>query len=157
MNLPTLPEGWPIGSYGTYREAQRAVGHLADSGFPVRGVTIVGVEPMLVERVAGRLTRARALRTGAVSGLWLGAFIALLLSLLPAGSGLLPIVIGMVSGVGFGLGSAALKYASAKGQRGFVSQSQLVASRYDVLCQPRNAESGKNLLAALAMKAPLPT
>jgi len=56
--LPTLPEGWPIGSYATYKEAQRAVDHLADNEFPVEDVTIVGVEPMVVERVAARLTWA---------------------------------------------------------------------------------------------------
>ena len=55
-NLPTPPTGWPVGSYATYEEAQRAVDHLADSDFPVRDVTIVGVDLMLVERVIGRLT-----------------------------------------------------------------------------------------------------
>ena len=48
-NLPTPPTGWPVGSYATYEEAQRAVDHLADSDFPVRDVTIVGVDLMLVE------------------------------------------------------------------------------------------------------------
>ena len=40
--LPTPPTGWPVGSYATYEEAQRAVDHLADSDFPVADVTIVG-------------------------------------------------------------------------------------------------------------------
>lgn len=155
MNLPTLPDGWPIGSYDTYKEAQRAVDHLADNEFPVRGVTIVGVEPMLVERVDGRLTWGRVLGAGAASGAWLGLFVGLLLSLFTTGAGVLPILIGLVSGVGFGLASAAFRYGSTKGQRDFVSHSQLVARRYDVLSEPRNAESGRNLLAALAMKAPL--
>jgi hypothetical protein len=153
--LPTLPDGWPIGSYDTYREAQRAVDHLADNDFPVRGVTIVGVEPMVVERVDGRLTWGRVLGVGAASGAWLGLFVGLLLSLFSAGAGLLPILIGLVTGVAFGLASAAFRYAATKGQRDFVSHSQLVARRYDVLCQPSTAESGRNLLAALAMKAPL--
>ena len=42
--LPTPPTGWPIGSYSTYAEAQRAVDHLADNQFPVAEVTIVGVD-----------------------------------------------------------------------------------------------------------------
>lgn len=154
MNLPTLPDGWPIGSYDTYREAQRAVDYLADNEFPVQGITIVGVEPMVVERVAGRLTRGRVLGTGAASGAWLGLFVGLLLSLFTVGAGLLPILIGLASGVGFGLASAAFRYSATKGQRDFVSHSQLVARRYDLLCQPRNAESGRALLAALAMKTP---
>jgi hypothetical protein len=81
--------------------------------------------------------------------------VGLLLSLFTAGAGLLPILIGLVSGVGFGLASAAFRYAATKGQRDFVSHSQLVARRYDVLSQPRTAEHGRNLLAALALKAPL--
>ena len=154
-SLPTLPDGWPIGSYDTYKEAQRAVDHLADNEFPVQGITIVGVEPMLVERVDGRLTWGRVLGAGAASGAWLGLFVGLLLSLFTAGAGALPILIGLVSGVAFGLASAAFRYGATKGQRDFVSHSQLVARRYDVLSLPRNAESGRNLLAALAMKAPL--
>ncbi|HEV2783075.1 MAG TPA: general stress protein [Actinophytocola sp.] len=152
MNLPTPPEGWPIGSYDTYRDAQRAVDHLADSGFPVRGVTIVGVEPMLVERVDGRLTWGRVLRSGAISGAWLGLFVGLLLSLFTIGAGLFPILIGLITGIGFGVASAALRYAATRGERDFVSHSQLVARQYDVLCEPRNAQSGRELLAALALK-----
>ena len=51
--LPTPPKGWPIGSYPTYAEAQRAVDHLSDQEFPVQQVTIVGVDLMQVERVTG--------------------------------------------------------------------------------------------------------
>ena len=58
----------PDRSYATYEEAQRAVDHLADSDFPVRDVTIVGVDLMLVERVIGRLTWGRVLASGAASG-----------------------------------------------------------------------------------------
>jgi hypothetical protein len=47
---------------------------------------------------------------------------------------------------------AAVGYASTRGRRDFQSSSQLVAGRYDVLCQPRNAEQGRDLLAKLAMR-----
>jgi hypothetical protein len=152
MNLPTLPEGWPIGSYDTYEEAQRAVDHLADSKFPVQDVTIVGVEPMVVERVAARLTWGRVLGAGAASGAWLGLFVGLLLSLFTPGAGLAPILIGLLSGVAFGLASAAMRYGATRGQRDFVSHSQLVARRYDVLTKPRHAEQGRDLLAELSMR-----
>ncbi|PRX48343.1 hypothetical protein B0I33_104159 [Prauserella shujinwangii] len=151
--LPTMPTGWPIGSYDSYEEAQRAVDHLADSDFPVHDVTIVGVEPMLVERVAARLTWSKVLSSGAMSGAWFGLFVGLLLSLFTPGAGFLPIVIGLVSGIGFGLVFAATGYAATRGRRDFVSHSQLVARRYDVLCQPRHAESGRDLLAKLAMRS----
>ena len=145
-SLPTMPEGWPIGSYDTYQEAQRAVDYLADNEFPVHEVTIVGVEPMLVERVSGRLTWGRVLSAGAASGAWLGLFVGLLLSLFSTTGGLAPILIGMVSGIVFGLASAAVRYGATRGQRDFVSQSQLVARRYDVLAKPRNAELARTLL-----------
>lgn len=149
INLPTLPDGWPIASYDTYQEAQRAVDHLADHEFPVQEVTIVGVEPMVVERVAARLTWGRVLGGGAASGAWLGLFVGLLLSLFTAGAGLFPILIGLVSGVVFGMASAAVRYGATRGQRDFISHSQLVARRYDVLAKPRNAERGREMLAAL--------
>jgi hypothetical protein len=150
-SLPTLPEGWPVGSYDTYKEAQRAVDYLADNDFPVPGITIVGVEPMIVERVAARLTWKRVLTGGAASGAWLGLFVGLLLSLFTAGAGLTPIAIGLVGGVVFGVASAAARYGATRGQRDFVSHSQLVARRYDVLCLPRHAERARELLAKLAM------
>lgn len=151
--LPTLPDGWPVGSYDTYKDAQHAVDHLADNDFPVQGVTIVGVEPLLVERIDARLTWKRVLVMGAASGAWLGLFVGLLLSLFTAGAGLMPIGIGLVSGVVFGMASAAFRYSATRGQRDFVSHSQLVARRYDVLCTPRTAERARDLLAALTLRS----
>lgn len=151
--LPTLPTGWPIGSYGSYEEAQRAVDHLADNGFPVTDVTIVGVQPMLVERVAGKLSWGRVLGSAAASGAWFGLFVGLLLSMFgTAGAGVLPILIGLVAGVAFSMVFAAVGYGATRGKRDFVSHSQLVAQRYDVLSQPRNAEKGRELLAGLAAR-----
>jgi hypothetical protein len=148
-SLPTLPQGWPIGSYDTYEEAQRAVDHLADSEFPVAGVTIVGVEPMVVERVAARLTWGRVLGSGAASGAWFGLFVGLLLSLFSAGAGLVAIMTGLVVGLVFGTASAAVRYRATHGKRDFVSHSQLVARRYDVLTRPADAERGRELLLGI--------
>lgn len=151
--LPTPPTGWPIGSYATYAEAQRAVDHLADNEFPVQDVTVVGVDLMLVERVLRRLTWARVLAGGAASGAWLGLFVGVLLSLFaePGAGYLGPILVGLVTGVVFGMVFAAVGYASSRGRRDFASANQLVAGRYDVLCQPRNAEKARDLLAKLSM------
>jgi hypothetical protein len=150
--LPTLPDGWPVSSHDTYKEAQQAVDHLADNDFPVRGVTIVGIDPVLVEWIDAHLTWRRVLATGAVSGAWLGLFVGLLLSMFTASAGLLPIMMGLIFGVVFGLALAAARFASARGQRHFVSHSQLVARRYDVLCQPPTAERARDLLAARALR-----
>jgi len=152
-NLPAPPTGWPVGSYATYAEAQRAVDHLADSEFPVGDVTIVGVDLMLVERVIGRLTWGRVLLSGAASGAWFGLFVGLLLGLFSTGQNAFgPILVGLISGVLFGLVFAAVGYGATRGRRDFTSASQMVAGRYDVLCQPRNAEKARELLAKLAMR-----
>ncbi|WP_344423468.1 general stress protein [Amycolatopsis minnesotensis] len=154
--VPTPPTGWPIGSYDHYTEAQRAVEHLADSDFAVQDVTIVGVDLMLVERVIGRLSWGKVLGTAAVSGAWFGLLIGVLLSMFNPGSGgginFAPILVGVLAGMLFALVFGAASYASTKGRRDFSSSSQLVAGRYDVLCQPRSAEQGRDLLAKLAMR-----
>ena len=156
--LPTPPTGWPIGSYTTYAEAQRAVDHLADNQFPVAEVTIVGVDLMLVERVLRRLTWGRVLSQGAASGAWFGLFVGVLLSLFAtqAGAGIIPILVGLATGAVFGTVFAAAGYAATRGRRDFASSSQLVAGRYDVLGQPRHAEQARDMLAKLAM-GPGPT
>lgn len=155
QSLPTPPTGWPIGSYTTYEEAQRAVDHLAEQHFPVQEVTIVGVNLMLVERITGRLTWSRVLTGGAASGAWFGLFVGLLMGTFAAqGSWLGPVLAGLGIGVLFGMAMAAAGYASARGRRDFSSASQLVAGQYDVLSQPQHAEQGRDLLARLAMRPP---
>ncbi|GAB16951.1 hypothetical protein GOEFS_017_00670 [Gordonia effusa NBRC 100432] len=146
--LPTPPQGWPIGSYRTYAEAQRAVDYLSDEDFPVREVTIVGVDLMQVERVIGRLTWGKVIGGGVVSGAWLGLFFGLLLSFV-VGEPIVAIAIGIVGGLVFGVISTSIPYAATRGTRDFASTMQLVAGRYDVLCEPRNAERARDMLAKL--------
>ncbi|WP_038045552.1 general stress protein [Thermocrispum agreste] len=151
--LPTPPTGWPIGSYDTYQGAQQAVDYLAADGFPVGDVTIVGVDLMLVERVMGRLSWGKVLTTGALSGAWFGLLVGLLLGAFGSRPGLsaAPVLVGLGAGVLFGTVFAGISYAMTKGKRDFSSASQLVAGRYDVLCLPRSAERGRDLLAKLAL------
>jgi hypothetical protein len=154
-SLPTPPSGWPIGSYSTYEEAQRAVDYLTEQDFPVQEVTIVGVDLMLVERVTGRLTWGRVLGGGAASGAWFGLFVGLIMAMFTTeGTWFGPVLVGLGTGVVFGLVFAAVGYASTRGRRDFSSASQLVAGRYDVLANPRYAEQGRDLLAKLAMRPP---
>ncbi|KZB84316.1 general stress protein [Amycolatopsis regifaucium] len=148
------PTGWPIGVYGSYAEAQRAVEYLAGHDFPVQDVTIVGVEPMVVERVTARLSWGRVLAGGAASGAWFGLFLGLLLGLFGHQPVTALIPAGLATGVLVGVASAAIGYASVKGQRDFATTTQVVARRYDVLCEPRNAEKGRDLLAKLALAGP---
>ena len=148
--LPTPPKGWPIGSYGTYAEAQRAVDYLSDQEFAVQDVTIVGVDLMQVEKVIGRLTWGKVIGGGIVSGAWLGLFFGLQVSLV-VDNPLVPIVFGLVGGIVFGVISTTIPYAATRGQRDFASTMQLVAGRYDVLCDPRSAEKARDMLARLTI------
>ncbi|WP_410623045.1 general stress protein [Amycolatopsis sp. cmx-8-4] len=150
--LPTPPTGWPIGSYATYGEAQQAVDFLAESEFSVSDVTIVGVDLMVVERVIARLSWGRVLGTGAFSGAWFGVFAGVLLGLFVNRGFVLQVLTGLVLGILSGLVFAAIGYGTSRGRRDFSSASQLVAGRYDVLCQPRSAERARELLAKLALK-----
>lgn len=148
--LPTPPKGWPIGSYPTYAEAQRAVDYLSDEQFPVEQVTIVGVDLMQVERVTGRLTWPKVLGGGILTGAWLGIFVGLVLGLL-GGNQAAALLTGLIAGIIFGLITSAIPYAMARGTRDFSSTMQLVAGRYDVLCDPQNAERARDMLSRLTI------
>lgn len=150
VSLPTPPKGWPIGSYPTYAEAQKAVDYLSDEQFPVQQVTIVGVDLMQVERVTGRLSWPKVLGGGVITGAWLGIFIGLVLGFFspnPWAS----LITGVGAGVIFGLITSAVPYAMARGTRDFSSTMQLVAGRYDVLCDPQSAEKARDMLARLTI------
>jgi hypothetical protein len=140
-----LPQGDPIAAYPTYLEAQQAVDYLSDQKFPVQGVTIVGTDLRMVERVTGRLSYGRVAVAGAGSGAWFGLFVGLLLSMVgTAGSG--GVFIGVTLGAGFGLLFSVLSYALARGRRDFTSQSQIVATTYAILCDPASAGEARSLL-----------
>ena len=116
--LPTPPKGWPVGSYPTYAEAQRAVDYLSEQQFPVQQVTIVGVDLMQVERVTGRLTWPKVLGGGVITGAWLGLFIGLVLGFFspnPWGA----LTTGLVAGVFFGLITSAVPVCDGARHPGF--------------------------------------
>lgn len=151
MNNPAprqVPSGWPVGSFNTYEEAQRAVDMLSDRQFPVEKLAIVGVDLMQVENVTGRLTWPKVLGAGALSGLWMGLFMGLLLSLFTEpGSGWGIFLWALLIGAIFGLIFAAMGYGITGGKRDFTSATAIVAGRYDVLCDPEVAPRARDLIA----------
>ena len=152
--LPTPPTGLPVGSYDTYAEAQRAVDYLSDNEFAVENVTIVGSDLQMVERVTGRLTRGRAAIGGAASGAWFGLFVGTLLGLFSdSGTSFFVLLLsGVAYGAIFGAVFGLIGYAATGGHRDFTSNSQIVARRYEVLCQSQQAEGARDLLAKLSLK-----
>ncbi len=143
--VPTPPRGEPIARYATYLEAQRAVDFLSDQQFPVQFVTIVGSGLRMVERVTGRLTYPRVAGASALSGLYFGFFVGLALSLFGGGTDLSIFAVALV-GAGFGMLFGIISYALTGGRRDFTSTSQIVASEYEVLCMPEQAEHARELL-----------
>ena len=146
--------GVQVGSYDSYEQAQAAVDYLSDEKFPVENVTIIGSDLRLVEKVTGRLTWGRAIGAGAAGGAWWGLFVGLLLGIFAAtgahwvGSLLLGLGIGLVFGAVFG----AIGYGATQGRRDFTSTSSVVAGRYDVLCNPAQAEEARALLARFSLR-----
>lgn len=152
-----MPAGNEIAVYSNYLAAQKAVDALSDAGFEVQTVTIVGHDLHMVERVTGRLTYPRVAFAGFASGAWFGLFVGLLMSLFSGGTevsgagqfgAILP---AMLIGGGFGLLFSVISYALQRGKRDFTSQSQIVAARYVLLCDPTTASKGRAILAEKGM------
>ncbi len=145
-----------LGVYDEYADAQRAVDYLSDEGFPVENCMIVGTDLKQVERVTGRLTNGKVALGGALSGLWLGLFVGLVLSLFGTGD-ILPIIASTaLFGVLFGVIWAMAGYAATRGQRDFTSIQQVVATKYEVLVEHKYAVEGRALLENLPGGRPNP-
>ncbi len=114
-----------LGRYEKYEEAQKAVDYLSDHEFPVQNVLIVGTDLKQLERVTGRLTRARVAMGGVLSGMWLGLFVGLVFSLFdPQSTGSGSIILTVAFGALFGLMWALIGYQVTGGQRDFTSVTQ---------------------------------
>lgn len=143
--------------YDDYAAAQKAVDFLSDNKFPVEQCMIVGTDLKRIERITGRLTTARVAMGGLVSGVWLGIFVGLVISLFSEGSGLLPTVLAtMVFGGLFGIVWALVGYAMTRGQRDFSSVTAVVATKYEVLVEHKSLARARELLANLPGGLPNP-
>lgn len=138
--LPTPPSGTEVASYRTYVAAQAAVDHLSDRQLDVRVLTIVGTDLRLVERITGRLTLGKVILSGALSGMWLGLFITILMALWLSESSLVIIPMGVAMGALFGIIFNVVPYLLRRGERDFTSATQVVASRYAVLANENIAQ-----------------
>lgn len=137
-----------VARFDDYETAQRAVDRLSDDGFPVEKLDIIGSELQLIERVTGRLTKARAATAGAVTGLWAGLLIGTLLSLFTTGHSWIGVIL---AALGFGalwgavFGFAA--HAASRGQRDFSSVRALTARHYDLIARDGSVDRARNMLS----------
>jgi hypothetical protein len=135
-----------VARFDDYETAQRAVDRLSDDGFPVETLDIVGSDLRLVERVTGRLTKARAAGAGAISGAWAGLMIGILLGLFTTGAWLGVVVAGVAIGTAFGAAFGFAAHAATRGQRDFSSIRDLSASRYDLIAREGTADRARTML-----------
>jgi len=141
--------------YDDYAAAQKSVDFLSDQKFPVEQLMIVGTDLKRIERITGRLTWNRVAMGGVLSGIWLGLFVGVVLSLF-SGEGFVTIVSTMLFGALFGLVWALVGYGATRGQRDFSSVTQVVATRYEVLVEHKSAAQARELLAGLPGALPNP-
>lgn len=146
-----VPTGDTVGSYNSYLDAQKAVDYLADQQFPVQMVSIVGNELKMVERVTGRLSYPRVALSGALSGMWFGLFVGVLLSFFAPSPGYFSILTSVLMGAAFFMLFGIVTYAMQRGKRDFTSTSQVVATSYDVIVSPEAAHEARRLLQQLPM------
>jgi hypothetical protein len=148
-SMPGLALDYPmsLGTFDKYDDAQRAVDYLSDHDFPVQNCMIVGTDLKQVERVTGRLTRQKVALGGALSGAWMGLFVGLIFALFGTSSTVATVASTVLFGIGFGLIWALIGYAATGGRRDFTSVSQVVATKYEVLCEHKLAQQAREMLA----------
>lgn len=139
-----------LGVHDSYEDAQKAVDYLSDHEFPVQDVLIVGTDLKQLERVTGRLTRGRVIGAGALSGMWLGLFVGVIFSLFdPQGFQIVSVLGTVAFGAVFGAIWAVVGYKLTRGERDFTSVSQVVAAKYEVLCEHKHVAKGRELLTQM--------
>ncbi len=144
-----------VGIFGSYPDAAKAVDYLADEGFPVQNLAIVGTDLRTVERVLSRKTWGTVISQGAVQGVTMGLMMSLMLFLFMPGVNWMAVLLtGLAIGIGMSMLFAAVAYSATRGERDFNSVQQTVATKYELLCEHRVAESARELLNKLAGTAP---
>jgi hypothetical protein len=143
--------------YDDYAAAQKAVDFLSDNKFPVEQCMIVGTDLKRVERITGRLTTGRVALGGLLTGIWLGIFVGLVLSLFADDENFWATLLATVAfGAVFGVVWALIGYAATRGQRDFSSVTAIVATKYEVLVEHKSLAAARELLAKLPGGLPDP-
>lgn len=142
-----VPKGDVLGTYETYAEAQAVVDRLAKGDFTIADLSIIGNDLKTVERVTRKLSWNRAALEGALSGAWFGLFVGLLLSFFSPtinwGFFIAALLIGAVAGMFFRL----ISYGIARRSRDFDSQTQVLASNYQVLVAGEHLAKAQDVLS----------
>lgn len=147
-----LPRGELLGRYDSYLDAQKIVDYLADNDFPVSNITIVGNDLKSVERVTAKLSYPKVAAAGAAQGAMFGVFVGLILSIFnPTSDAWAQILSSVGLGIAIWLIVAVVGYSFRRGKRDFASQSQVLATSYDVVVDFSHAHAARALAAKLPM------
>jgi hypothetical protein len=148
-----------VASYPSYQQAEAAVDHLADSGFPVERVSIVGHGLHYVEQVTGRFGYGDAALRGAISGAIAGALIGWLFGVFDWFNPLVAAAWLAFDGLWFGAVVGALlgllMHALTRGRRDFASVAGMRADSYEVIVDAEVAEEAARLLRGVGEPTPV--
>jgi hypothetical protein len=153
---PVMPQGEVIADFNQYPDALAFVDNLIKNNFPAGSVAIVGSDLRTVERIRGKVTYARMAISGAVTGSWMGLFFGLVFggATNPDGSlvfsGVDPIATSVVIGVGLGMLFNVIRYSLSRNKKSFISQSSVVAAKYQVQVPAGLADQARAIPAVVA-------
>jgi hypothetical protein len=141
-----------IASFTSYADAERAVDRLADLGFPVHRVAIIGQDLQTIEQVTGKMDYPRAAWTGALSGAVPGLLLGWLFGLFnwaaPIVSSLLLALYGLIIGALIGAVMGLVIHAMQGGRRDFASVTVMRPQRYELVVDDEVADQAARLLGS---------
>jgi hypothetical protein len=150
---PVVPKGHTLGEFTSYQDANALVEKLIAGDFAPSQISIIGHDPVLVERVRSRLGYGRVALSGAVTGFWMGLIFALLIGAgievsAEGGVNYLPQQFFSVLFVAAGLGMLfqVIRFSATKTKRTFLSSQMPVATRYEVVVPDAEALKALKIL-----------
>lgn len=139
-----------IRSFDNYGAAQAAVDRLADQGYPVEHLSVVGRDLVVVEQVTGQRRIGRAALEGAWSGAFVGALVGFFFGLFdwvdPLVSAFALAFWGVLLGLVIGAVMGAAGHWALGGRRDFSSVTSVEAGRYDLTADEKTAAEVRSLL-----------
>ncbi|MEY4437399.1 MAG: hypothetical protein RL100_863 [Actinomycetota bacterium] len=135
---PIIPQGEVIADFKQYPDALAFVDNLIKNNFPAESVAIVGSDLRTVERVRGKINYTRLALSGATTGAWIGLIFGILFTgnVDPADpntyTSINSAASSVVIGAGLGMLLSVVRYSLSRNKRTFVSQSSVVAAKYQI-------------------------
>ncbi|GAA5028589.1 general stress protein [Microbacterium fluvii] len=145
--------GPTVASFPTYEGAQKAVSALIAAEIPAREIAIVGNQLRSIERITGRLGYARAARSGAVNGLFLG-FLFAAIFVLGMPSVQIQVFVGvLLIGIAIGMMTSIVSYSIIRRRRDYASVMQVLADHYEVTVASHSAPRARQVLGVQSPSA----